>query len=357
MATASAARACAGGCGFGAAGAAWPACAACPACSARSYSAEKLGDALVHADHRLVAELGAGPVRAHGDVARQHGRGEARQRRLTAEAQEAPRALGHGRERTRHLAGEGARGQRDPARGREARQDLADGALAVVGDEVRLAALIVRERQLHGVYQIGHVRGRGARAPAVDPDEATVLGHAQERRQHGLVTRAPHEARPHRDGLEVGAIGCQHQALGLGLGLGVEEALPLRVGMGLVHVDEILAGEQHRLRAHVHEVLHASALGCLDELARAGHVGGPELLARAPLAHERGAMHDRVHALEILDGHRTQVAHDRRGAALARGLGAVRGAAQRQHFVVSGQGLGHVSTNKTRRTRDEDSHI
>ena len=164
--------------------------------------------------------------------------------------------------------------------GSECRQKLTQGALPVIRNEVGAAGLPSVERQVDSVNEVMDVAGGRVGLAAVDPGKAAGASHAQKRRQHSGIARAPHEARANGQGHKIGAIGGKNASLGLGLGLGIEIALLARVGLRLIDVDKVMAGEERGLGADVDEAAYGGgargsqhALGSLD-------VGGEELGAR-----------------------------------------------------------------------------
>jgi hypothetical protein len=241
-------------------------------------------------------------------------------------------------------------------RRRERGQEVAHRALAVVGDEVRLAAATAIERQGDRVRHVVHVGGRRPGAAAIEPCPSTVTHHPRDRRQDGPVARSPHEARPERQRVEVERTCGEHAPLCFGLGLAVEITLEVGVRRVLGDVDQIVAVEERRLGADVDEASHAGIACGGEHAGRALHVAAPELLVCAPLLDEGGGMHQRVAPRDMFAFDVLEIGLDRRRAeALHRGGGAWR-AGHGQHLVVTREALDDVTADEARPTGDEHPH-
>src|SRR6185503_4839971 len=96
------------------------------------------------------------------------------------------------------------------------------------------------------------------------------------------------------------------------LGFGVEERRALRIRVALIDIAHVLAVKQRSLSADMDEAPRAGLTCDLQQLTRSFDVGVPELLARAPLLHERRAVDDGLAACNRVRGHRAELATDRR---------------------------------------------
>ena len=154
-----------------------------------------LGQALLAADHRLVAELGPRLRNINRALLCHHPRGEAAERRCAGKRQGFPGRFGDRGHRSGEGAGQASIGRHYPLRGEHLGDEIAQDDRVAVGDEVdlpRRAALRPQHEALDDVVDVGD---RGQVAPPTDPGEATLLDHL-----HASPVPGSCRPRPRRSG-------------------------------------------------------------------------------------------------------------------------------------------------------------
>ncbi len=190
------------------------------------------------------------------------------------------------------------------------------------------------------------------------------------RQEAGAIARSPDAARPNGAGDEAAAVGAEDELLGqrLGLRVQVHEARRIRIALINGHLIAIVGDDAGA--ADEHEAADAVAARGVDEGARAGDVGVPELTARAEVADARGRVVDDVDAArgggerlglgdvagDELDG--ASVAGGNGGRARAQMSRVARRPNERAHVVTGGEAVvDEVAAQEAGGAGDEDLHV